>query len=730
MNAPHEHPDLPLEQHHLDGTVQNMIDRIALLEDRERNAGADLETSLTLADNSYEQAAVLSPHVHEPYFASLSCRIAGQDKVMYIGKHAHGDFGGPHSVISWESQVGGLFYSDERSWTPPVRTGGRSKPLTGTVTRKRQIGVSRKCVTGVTDLYDAAGQDTGARERVLIDRLSEAATSGMREIVQTLQPDQHAAVRGEAGVNLVVQGSAGSGKTTIGFHRLVWLAHPERREHRADPARCLVLMPNQVLAEYAARVLPGLNLEGVRVTTPEVWMLGFLNLSKMTVSDRTLSLLMGDRDGTRRAAAWRRAKLLGSLRMLEVVKHHLHLSLLKKAAALSLRTRVVIGGETRTLTVDAEALSGLLRSVIQRSPLEGYRPALRQRLSEHLADQLNMQDEAELRELNRQLDAELGSLTGKIFSSFTPVTEARRLLASESLLRQAGEGLLSETDFRVALSDPLAGVAKPKHAGVDVTELPLMLALRAYTDGIGRRDGHSVTPYDSLTLDEAQDFSPAFYALLKRAVRPGHLTALGDLAQGVHGYRGLGKWDELQDAVGGAQVLTLSRTYRSTKEISEVTAQIASTYRKEAVSGHVERYGEPVSYLSGAALPVLTARAVKAMQAAGHVNIAVVTRRTAEALALVEALQSEDVNALPIVNEEARYMGGTVVVPVNLAKGLEFDGCVVVGADAQTYDPVPEYEIRLLFVASTRGLHALTFVSEGALHPLIETIRSGLAVPA
>ena len=109
-----------------------MIRQIEFWEDRDRNAGADLETSVTMADTSEEHAAMLSVHVHQPYFGNLKVRVGGREQTLYIGKHAFLDTRGGHSVVSWESEVGSLFYSDALGWTP--RRGGK-----GVIRRRRQL---------------------------------------------------------------------------------------------------------------------------------------------------------------------------------------------------------------------------------------------------------------------------------------------------------------------------------------------------------------------------------------------------------------------------------------------------------------------------------------------------------------------------------------------------------------------------------------------------------------
>lgn len=715
VQPPDQHPDFAAEEQWLSSTISAILGRIEAWEDRERTQGADLDSSLVMADTAEEYAAVLSPHVSAPYFGALRVRLAGKTQTLYVGRHAFTDPKGPHSVISWESAVGSLFYGNTLEWQTP-------RGLTGSIQRRRQLQVSDKILHHITDLYDAESGETGGREAVLLSRLSEAATSGMRSVVETLQPEQNEILRAPAGHNLVIQGPAGSGKTTLLFHRLAWLLHPERGDQQAKADACMVLMPNQVLANYAARVLPGLGLEGVIVTTPEAWATSFLGLEKLEVVDRTLTLLLTDRDNQRRKAAWLKAKALGNLSMLEVVRRHLHSRLRSNLAAknhaLNYHAEVELPQGRTTLALSNAQLSGILETVLARDPHQGLRPALRQALAEAVLDQAKLTETAGAA-LLRQLGSELSRLSGNIIGGILPVMEARKLLGDAATLRNAAAGVLDERTIQLLLSDPLAAMPKPRRSHADVTELPIMLAISALLDGLGQRVGRSLVPYDHLALDESQDYPALLYRLLTRAARTGHITALGDSAQGVHGYKAVSHWEEMQTALGKATRMTLSKTYRSTQQITELSAKVAATYNRAGAIIGVERQGAEVLRLTGNTLAALSAEAIKIMQRSGHTNIAIVTRRVAEAEALALALQHHDVDAQAIVNEQARYHGNVVVLPVNLAKGLEFDACIVAGADAEHYDPAVEYEARLLYVSASRGMHALALVAEHTIHPLL-----------
>lgn len=700
MHQKDRHPEFEAEQQHLGQTIAAMIRQIEFWEDRDKNVGADLETSLTLADNAEEKAAMLSTHLDQPYFGSLHVRVSGRDQAVYVGKFAFADLQGSCSVVSWSSEVGSLFYSGATEWVS-----GRGKK--GAIHGRRQLDIIQRRLLNVTDLL----HDGKGRGQVLLKRLKEQSSAGMRDVLETLQPEQNEVMRSEAGQYLVVQGAAGSGKTTIGFHRLAWLCHPERGAQQARPEACLVLMPNEVLAHYAARVLPSLDLEGVRVTTPERWAADWLGLGDAEITDRTLTLLLTDQNNTRRTAAWRKAKLLGGARLFEVIRTYLWYKFHEAITGQTFSVGVIHNNQSIELSLSEEELGQLLHETFSENALLGYRETFRTRLNDKLNAQLGY-DERLLRQTTNAVNA----LIGKIFLIKTPATEARELLQNRAALTLSG--LLSDAELDLLLSDPLSGIPMPRRASMDVTEMPVMLTVQALVYGLAGRNGEFL---DHILLDEAQDYSPLLYTLLARAVRAGHITALGDLNQGMHGYKGTGGWEHAVAALGGqAEIRTLSHTYRSTRQITTAGSRIAQTYSRTAPIVGVERDGGEVSYYQGKAEEQLAAEAVNDARAAGHENIAIITRRPAEAEQLSTRLRDLDIDANAITLPEHRYRGGLVVLPVSLAKGLEFSAAIVVGANAMTYDPATEYEQRLLYVAASRALHWLAFVSAGAFHPLVQ----------
>ncbi|MEP7359403.1 MAG: 3'-5' exonuclease, partial [Anaerolineales bacterium] len=240
-------------------------------------------------------------------------------------------------------------------------------------------------------------------------------------------------------------------------------------------------------------------------------------------------------------------------------------------------------------------------------------------------------------------------------------------------------------------------------------------------------------------VDEAQDAAPLYYAALRRFTRNGSLTILGDLAQGVYSYRGVSSWDEVRAAFDGLPYFfgDMRESYRSTYEIisfaNRVLELLTPPGQTALLATPFERHGPPVALRRLAApaelAPALAAE-IAGLQQEGYQNIAVIAKTDDQCAQLAAELQAAGANALQLVTGgETPYDGGLVVLPVHLAKGLEFEAVLLAGADELSY-PSAEFESRLLYVAVTRALHALRVFAVGAPSALLELAEEGAASAA
>ncbi len=323
-----------------------------------------------------------------------------------------------------------------------------------------------------------------------------------------------------------------------------------------------------------------------------------------------------------------------------------------------------------------------------------------------------------------------------------PVRDYYALLADSPLLQQLADGVFSDDDLAL-----IAGSGKRAPGAVDASDLPglhYLFVLSQEPDDMG------AVNHDFVVVDEAQDLSEVDLLCLRALERKQSFTLLGDVAQSVYAHRGLTSWEPVAAAFGDRPVSyeECAVSYRTTAEITAVANRVLRSLGSEALTTSAAHAASPaVTARSGApaapATPAarqavaferhghvpdlvqiegeaaLIAAVQKRVQAAltrGQLSVAVITRSVDRARVLYEALVLEQADTQLIATHDMEYGGGVVVLPVHLAKGLEFDAVIVVDAGAETYTR-SAFDGRLLYVALTRAMHELQVLYQGDPSP-------------
>jgi len=248
-------------------------------------------------------------------------------------------------------------------------------------------------------------------------------------------------------------------------------------------------------------------------------------------------------------------------------------------------------------------------------------------------------------------------------------------------------------------------------------------------------NGVAVAPFDHIVIDEAQDVSPLQFETLQRYSRTGSLTVLGDLAQSIYAHRGIANWNEVRRGFPNFTVKQseLVKSYRSTYEIiqfANVVLQTITTKGGRApVADVLKRHGPLPAlhpYESDSSLSKQVKAVVTQALHDGYRNIAIIGKTVARCERLAELFERNGLGGYQLVKSaDFKYEGGTIVAPVHLAKGMEFDVALVVDVDALTYSET-ELDGRLLYVALTRPLHVLCLFWSGKVAKQLERAIAGV----
>jgi len=660
-----------------------------------------------------------------PYFTRINfTEESGEKNVYYIGKYGlmtpdYKDV----VVVDWRSPVANLYYSGQ---VGPMHYVAPDGEVRGELTLKRQFGIENGELQTIFDT-DVVSQDAYLQSVL-------GATTGdrLREIVTSIQAEQNFVIRHPMNVSLIVQGVAGSGKTTIALHRIAYLLYAF--QDRLEPDHMLILAPNPLFLNFIAGVLPDLGVERVRQTTFLRFVGDWLGklLPKVKESDPLESIL--NLPPEEREHISRVLHVMGSLRMAEHLDKWMdgfeqrfpRIGPLKFGPVMifteeELCKHLLVDQKpfplSRRLTEFKKALTSRTKDAAQR--VIDWLEEETDRRTEKIRKTLPPTEERRLKlvSLYHSRDQRIEETKERIKPFIKEVMARFEDLSPIRLYREFWKDMLTseDEDMRIAAEECCERLQGKLIFQEDVAPLTI-IAMR--THELPRMDIRHVV------ADEAQDFSALEFYLIRKMTRNAPMTLVGDLMQGVRSYRGLTDWGELTDGLfsGKAVMHHLITSYRNTIEIMNTALKVV---RKRPVPGQQEakpvlRHGpepEMLQFASAKDQAEKIAGVIRKWQAEGMSSIAVIDRTDAQLKALLKKLPGElGAQLLDVGGEE--YAGGVTLAKAADVKGFEFDGVILAEAGEERF-PDKELDARLLYVCLTRPLHRLACLYAGRISPLL-----------
>lgn len=711
-------------------TEAGIRQQTALLTERER----------TLA---FAQATIgkLERLVQSPYFGRVDFveRGAAEAERLYIGMASFLDERTQqYWVYDWRAPISSLYYDHAPG---PAAYATPSGTVEGTMELKRQFVIKQGKLQLTFDTGVAIGDE------MLQQALGGSADTHMRSIVATIQKEQNAIIRDDRGKLLVVQGAAGSGKTSVALQRAAYLLYKHRDSLRAD--QMVLFSPNGLFNSYVSTVLPELGEANIEQTTLQDYLAfrldGLLQLEHpYTQLEYALTARELPEYETRMAGIRYKA----SADFYETLERYC--AVLEKRGMrfrdIVFRGRVLVPGAR--LAEQFYAMDGGIRlhnriEALQEwllAELEALAKAERKRKWVEAAIELLDKEDyaravAQLRRKRRSADESFDdfqqerallarAVVGKRFKPLRAGVKRKtfidvpalyaQLFAEPELFAAANGDRPLPADWDAICRQTLLRLEAGELGYEDATPL---LVIRELVEGF-----QTYTHIKYVMVDEGQDYSPLQYRYLKRLFPRAKLTVLGDWNQAIMAHHAALTPNAAEAATDTAPLLALfgesdagayrlTKTYRSTQEIVAFTSRILPD------GGAIEpfrRSGEQPTITvaeSRERLAALIAAEIAALQARGVVSIAVVCKTAAETELACELLQPY-VPLERVTKETSSFAPGTQAMPVYLAKGVEFDAVLLFDGSQETYGR--ESERRLLYTACTRAMHVLRIFSLGA----------------
>lgn len=611
----------------------------------------------------------------KPYFGRIDFRDPHfpQAESYYVGRVGISKNGAEPVVIDWRAPVASVYYENAL---------GRCRYIVKNE-GAYEIDLQRKRTYEIADdrLKDFFDSDVVANDELLTKYLAKSKKAVLGEIIATIQKEQNAIIRKSPKTNLIVQGVAGSGKTTVAMHRISYILYNYEEEFR--PEDFYIIGSNRILLNYITSVLPDLDVYGV---------------SQMTMEQLFVRLLYEDWDPKLYHICSINKKnhnacIKGSYGWF----HDLEAFCQEYEKRMIPREDVWLEKGNAVLLLGASAIEAYLAQnpqVSVQGKINMLNEILLSKLENELTGKYVSYTGAEKRELKRKYRWHFGKDTwkGSIFTVYQEFLQAQR---------EAGREIPCVTDYFDVY---------------DLAALAYLYKRIKETDGI-REASHII-------IDEAQDFGMMAYGALAYCLRGCTYTIMGDVSQNIHFGYGLNDWKDLQELILTGTFDSfglLKRSYRNTVEISDFATEILrhGSFPIYPVDP-IRRHGNPV-YVEACtdenSMIQKAADIISEWQQAGRETIAVICRDEAESSAVSDMLGKKlllaDCNP-----ETAEFGSGVMVLPVEYTKGLEFDAVLLYHPSAGHY-PAEDAYVKLLYVAATRALHELAVLHMGDLTDLI-----------
>ncbi len=626
---------------------------------------------------------------------------------LYIGKRGVENDDGERIVIDWRAPIASIFYSfsgkgHQASYEAPEGM------IEGEVYLKRNILIRNQAIVRVVDSYTRGQEDNlGVTDEFLLYRLSEQKDNRLRDIVSTIQAEQDQIIRANRQLAVVIQGVAGSGKTTVALHRVAYLLYQHAERLKAE--RMVIFAPNAMFVDYISEVLPELGVGGIRQTTFAAFAVEMLgNTVKLRDPARRLSRWFGLKSADAEREARDAAAFKGSDAFRDLLD-------------LQVRTFLQTGLPTGDFSPWEGAVlpEATIRSWYAKDYAQSP-PALRR---QRVLARVKRWYEMEYRNIRASDAKQTRKKTAA--SRFRTYSKRWPLPSIFNLYRDAWHAAV-----HLGMTAQ-AQIGQAKRPNVEVEDLAglLYLQMRLY----GMTD---IDTFHHVVIDEAQDFSPLQLWVVRECCPSGSFSILGDLAQSIHTYQGITNWDKFmgQFPTDKVRYYQLDVSYRSTMEIIEFANSILRPFPGFAAAKPVFRSGRPVvvrrvenvQRIAEAADTVMEwingshgANAMDESDEFAISTIAVVCRTDDMAEKYHRGLREKGIESHLIQASEEHYAGGISVITVYLTKGLEFDAVLIVDVGVAEYEQSID-DAKLLYVGCTRALHQLRIHYTGEPSKLLQ----------
>lgn len=680
--------------------------------------------------------------IEEPYFGRIDIEENRSRDTMYIGKRGIKDKEENVIVVDWRRPIASVFYNftpDQPRQTYKITDANGEYTKTVDVLKKRQFTIEKQKIKSIQQegpstkselnkIITAEGSQKSNRETVLHSELEKSSTNGyLKEIIATIQTEQNKAIRKPLDRNVIIQGVAGSGKSSIALHRMSYLLY----NHSIKPENMLIVAPSELFLSSIQNLLPNLELNGINQSTFESLAIDSLKTINIHLKHKSLThffesmIYAGMSDDE-----FLFAKLRSSEQMILWIDEFV--DTIKDRAIAGIKpfkwNHFIVSAEEMKTTFKGYAYLPLDRQLKsfrdtmlkqfkelyqkEKKDIESFDTGIR---SNYFRNHNLSHDETEtlVTLLNKLRDSKYQVLN----ESFELAVETWRKSIEQVNLLDLYHDMWKQIQLVYSSDEEVMRLLLVNHDELDYFDTaPLFyLALKL---------GHQFKNYTHIVVDEAQDLSYVQIRCLKAMTKT--MTIIGDTNQSLLMDCGQINWKNVITSIyrpSTIDFLELSKSYRSTAEIIEVAKGVLATeFPKESQKLYsVNRSGAPVIWAkvdSGVGM-LEHMIAILTNWKSLHKRICIIAKDSNRASRLVPLLKQSFPDVKLITHTDEVVGEGIFVMAAHEVKGMEFDAIYLMNVDDTNY-PQTKFYAKLLYTLLTRAQQELAISYHKTPSPLIQ----------